>query len=154
LLHFHSNSITWIPSMTVGSTNAPRPSRREREVREQVLVVDDERAIRRFAARVLAEAGYVVHEAGDGAEALAFVSALGAAVDVVVSDIVMPRLTGVELVQALATTHPELPVILMTGYGAGALAERGIAAPCAVLAKPFAAERLLDEVRRCVKERL
>ena len=72
----------------------------------------------------------------------------------VVSDIVMPRLNRVELVQALATTHPELPVILMTGYGAGALAERGIAAPCAVLAKPFAAERLLDEVRRCVKERL
>jgi two-component system cell cycle sensor histidine kinase/response regulator CckA len=141
-------------SMTVGSTNAPRPSRRERGIREQVLVVDDERAIRRFAARVLDEAGYTVHEASDGAEALAFIAALGAGVDVVVSDIVMPRLNGVELVQALATTHPDLPVILMTGYGAGALAERGIVAPCAVLAKPFAPERLLDEVRRCVKERL
>ncbi|HEX2638735.1 MAG TPA: response regulator [Gemmatimonadales bacterium] len=140
--------------MTVGSTSAPRPSRREREIREQVLVVDDEHAIRRFAARVLLEAGYVVHEAADGAEALAFITAVGAAVDVVVSDIVMPRLNGVELVEALASTHPALPVILMTGFGAGALAERGIAAPCAVLAKPFAAERLLDEVRRCVKERL
>ncbi len=140
--------------MTVGSTNAPRPSRREREVREQVLVVDDEYAIRRFAARVLLEEGYLVHEARDGAEALGVITALGAAVDVVVSDIVMPRLNGVELVQALASTHPDLPVILMTGYGAGALAERGIAAPCAMLAKPFAADRLLDEVRRCVKERL
>lgn len=140
--------------MTVGSTNAPRPSRRERAVREQILVVDDEPAIRRFAARILLGEGYVVHEAGDGAEALAFITAVGAAVDVVVSDIVMPRLNGVELIQALATTHPTLPVILMTGYGAGALAERGIAAPCAVLAKPFAAERLVEEVRRCVKERL
>jgi DNA-binding NtrC family response regulator len=140
--------------MTVGSTNPLRPSRREREVRELILVVDDEPAIRRFAARILVREGYVVHEAGDGAEALAIITAGGVAVDVVVSDIVMPRLNGVELIQALATTHPALPIILMTGYGAGALAERGIAAPCAVLAKPFAAERLVEEVRRCVKERL
>jgi two-component system cell cycle sensor histidine kinase/response regulator CckA len=140
--------------MTVGSTNAPRPSRRERDVREQVLVVDDEHAIRRFAARVLLEAGYLVHEASDGAEALTFITAAGTAVDVVVSDIMMPRLNGVELAEALAATHPDLPVILMTGYAAGDLAERGIAAPCAVLAKPFAPERLVEEVRRCVKERL
>jgi DNA-binding NtrC family response regulator len=140
--------------MTVGSTNAPRPSRREREVLEQVLVVDDEHAIRRFAARVLVLAGYLVHEASDGAEALAFITAAGTAVDVVVSDIMMPRLNGVELAEALAATHPDLPVILMTGYGAATLAERGIAPPCAVLVKPFTPERLVEEVRRCMKERL
>jgi DNA-binding NtrC family response regulator len=139
--------------MTIGSTVPPRPSRREREVRHQVLVVDDEPAIRRFAARILLEEGYVVHEACDGTEALAFITAGLAAVDVVVSDIVMPRLNGVELIQALAVTHPDLPVILMTGYGAGELAERGIAAPCALLAKPFSPERLVEEVHRCVKER-
>jgi two-component system, cell cycle sensor histidine kinase and response regulator CckA len=140
--------------MTLGSTTPPRPTGRERQVREQVLVVDDEPAVRRFATRILLEHGYVVHEAGDGAEALAFVTARGAAVAVVVSDIVMPRLNGVELLQALAISHPGLPIILMTGYGTSALAERGIAAPCAVLGKPFLPERLVEEVRRCVKERM
>jgi DNA-binding NtrC family response regulator len=55
--------------------------------------------------------------------------------------------------QALAMSNPELPVILMSGYATGALAELGIAAPCAILAKPFPSERLLEEVRRCVRPR-
>lgn len=139
--------------MTVG-TISPRPSRREREIREQVLVVDDEPGIRQLAARILSEEGYVVHQAGDGEEALTFLAAGEASVEVVLSDIVMPRLNGVALLQALAATHPGLPVILMTGYGVNELADRGIAAPCAVLSKPFTRERLIEEVRRCVEERL
>jgi DNA-binding NtrC family response regulator len=139
--------------MTVSGTTAERPSRGEQDVRVQVLVVDDEPGIRRFAARILAEQGYLVHEACDGAEALAFIDASAAVLDAVVSDIVMPRLNGVELLQTLATAHPTLPVILMTGFGAAELASRGIATPCAVLGKPFSPERLADEVRRCLKER-
>ena len=73
--------------------------------------------------------------------------------DVVVSDIVMPRLTGVELLQTLAADNPEIPVILMSGYGTAQLAEQGIASPCGVLAKPFPPERLLEEVRRCIRPR-
>lgn len=117
-----------------------------------ILVVDDEGAVRRFAARVLERAGYCVCEARDGAEALELVEQ-GGRFDVVVSDIVMPRLNGVELMQALSTSKPELPVILMSGYATGALAELGISAPCAILAKPFPAERLLEEVRRCTSKR-
>ncbi|HET9464751.1 MAG TPA: response regulator [Gemmatimonadales bacterium] len=117
-----------------------------------ILVVDDEGAVRRFAARVLERAGYCVFEARDGAEALELVEQ-GGRFDVVVSDIVMPRLNGVELMQALSTSKPELPVILMSGYATGALAELGISAPCAILAKPFPAERLLEEVRRCTSKR-
>ena len=115
-----------------------------------VLVVDDEGAVRRFALRVLEREGFKVLEARDGLEALDLVKQ-GNSFDVVVSDIVMPRLNGVELMQALATTRPELPVILMSGYATGALAELGISAPCAILPKPFPAERLLEEVRRCTR---
>lgn len=117
-----------------------------------VLVVDDEGAVRRFAVRVLEREGYSVLEARDGAEALDLIQQ-GQVVDVVVSDIVMPRLNGVELMQALSTNEPGIPVILMSGYAPGALAELGIAAPCAILAKPFPAERLLEEVRRCTRRR-
>jgi two-component system, cell cycle sensor histidine kinase and response regulator CckA len=118
-----------------------------------VLVVDDESAVRRIAARVLEREGYGVVEARDGMEALELIEHDGTQVEVVVSDIVMPRLNGVELMQALSVSHPDLPVILMSGYATGALAELGIAAPCAILPKPFPSEQLLEEVRRCIRQR-
>jgi DNA-binding NtrC family response regulator len=118
-----------------------------------VLVVDDEAAVRRFAARVLAREGYAVVEAQDGAEALELFNGREAPADVVVSDIVMPRLNGVELMEAIFRSHPGVPVILMSGYASAALSEMGIATPCGIITKPFPAERLLDEVRRCVRGR-
>jgi two-component system cell cycle sensor histidine kinase/response regulator CckA len=116
-----------------------------------VLVVDDEAAVRRFAVRVLEAENYVVIQAIDGMEALELIRQGGTSFLVVVTDIVMPRLNGVELMQALSVSHPDLPVILMSGYATSALAELGIAAPCAILSKPFPAERLLEEVRRCIR---
>ena len=119
--------------------------------REVVLVVDDESTVRRFARRVLVEHGYDVHEAADGAQALDLVQAMYDRLDVVVSDIVMPNLNGVELLAQLAIVRPHLPVILMSGYAGPQLAERGIEAPCSILAKPFSAETLVAEVRRCIR---
>jgi CheY-like chemotaxis protein len=117
----------------------------------RILVVDDEPTVRRFASRVLVEAGYLVDEATDGAAALERVIA-GAPLAAVVSDIVMPRLNGVELMRTLATTHPDLPVILMSAYATAQLEGMGIAAPCAILPKPFSGDRLIDELRKCLAE--
>ncbi|HEU4681660.1 MAG TPA: response regulator [Gemmatimonadales bacterium] len=116
-----------------------------------VLLVDDEGAVRRFARRVLEREGYSVREARDGVEALDLLRQGGVSFDVVVTDIVMPRLNGVELMRALATSHPELPVILMSGYATAALSDLGIIAPCSILPKPFTPERLVEEVRRCIR---
>lgn len=116
-----------------------------------VLVVDDEGTVRRFAVRVLQREGYDVFEARDGAEALEIVRDRRLSIEVVVSDIVMPRLNGVELMEALSSSHPSLPVILMSGYASTALSEMGIVSPCSVIPKPFPAERLVDEVHRCIK---
>jgi DNA-binding NtrC family response regulator len=118
-------------------------------VTEMILVVDDEPSIRRFAARALLEQGFAVREAADGAQALEMVSAGG--VSVLVSDVVMPRLNGVQLMEALARSHPQLPVLLMSGYAAPELEGMGIAAPCGLLTKPFSAEQLIEEVRRCLR---
>src|SRR5947207_2671755 len=52
--------------------------------------------------------------------------------------------------EALARLHPQLPVLLMSGYAAPELEVMGIAAPCGLLTKPFSAERLVEEVRRCL----
>src|SRR4051812_17093918 len=91
-----------------------------------VLVVDDEEAVRRFAGRVLQREGYAVSEVKDGVEAVEVMQS-GTPVDVVVSDIVMPRMNGVELMQALSASHPEIPIILMSGYATAELADLGIA---------------------------
>ena len=80
-----------------------------------VLVVDDESAVRRFAVRVLQREGYEVLEAADGHEALEMIRAGQVTVDLIVSDIVMPRVNGVELMQAVAESHPDVPVVLMSG---------------------------------------
>jgi len=120
--------------------------------RPTVLVVDDEGAVRRFAIRVLEREGYGVAEARDGVEAVDLIKN-GHSFEAVVSDIVMPRMNGVELMQALSTMDAALPVILMSGYATGALTELGISAPCAILPKPFSAERLMQEVRRCTRRR-
>lgn len=115
---------------------------------ELILVVDDEPSIRRFAMRALLEEGFDVCEAGDGERALQIVDAGG--VSALVSDVVMPRLNGVQLMERLARSHPQLPVVLMSGYAAPELTAMGIAAPCALLTKPFSPERLVEEVRRCL----
>jgi CheY-like chemotaxis protein len=113
------------------------------------LVVDDEAPVRRFAVRVLRHDGFRVLEAADGAEALQLLQSRSENVDVVVSDIVMPRMNGVELMEALSVSHPQVPVVLMSGYAGNQLLELGIAAPCSIVAKPFSQERLLAEVHRC-----
>jgi two-component system cell cycle sensor histidine kinase/response regulator CckA len=117
---------------------------------ESILIVDDEPAVRRFASRVLREAGYGVDEAADGADALALIRSGSIDPDAVVSDIVMPRMNGVELLERLSLERPALPVILMSGYATDQLTRRGIVSPCGVLSKPFPPDRLLAEVRRCI----
>jgi CheY-like chemotaxis protein len=115
-----------------------------------VLVVDDEPSVRRFACRVLREAGYGVREAADGLDALSLIRGGVVDVDAVVSDIVMPRMNGVELLQSLSLERPRLPVILMSGYDMNQLTRLGIVGPCGVLSKPFPPDLLLAEVRRCI----
>jgi CheY-like chemotaxis protein len=114
------------------------------------LVVEDETAVRRFAVRVLQQDGFRVLEAVDGADALELLQRGCEELNVVVSDIVMPRMNGVELMEALSVSHPSVPVVLMSGYASNELLELGIAAPCSIVAKPFSQERLLAEVHRCV----
>ncbi len=119
----------------------------------QTLVVDDEPGIRTVIRRLLARQGYVVHEAYDGLHALEVVRADPDVLDLVVSDLRMPRLNGVELVQLLAVETPELPFVLISGYAVRELEEFGIVAPCGMLEKPLVEDVFLAEVHRCLRPR-
>ncbi len=116
----------------------------------QILVVDDEQLVRQIASRILTEEGHRVLEAADGRQAYDLIQREFSSLDLVVTDVIMPHLTGVELLERMSTLCPGLPVVLMSGYGAAQLAERGIAAPCGVIPKPFAPQALIEEVRRCL----
>src|SRR5262249_55369896 len=82
----------------------------------RILIVDDDAAVRQICMRVLRSAGYDTHEASDGAAALDFVRESPEKPHLVLSDIVMPRMNGVQLLEAFSVLHPRLPVPLMTGY--------------------------------------
>lgn len=81
----------------------------------RLLVVDDDLEVRTFLSRHLRRLGYHVEEAADGEEAVARVSQ--AVPDVVITDMVMPRLDGLGLLRALRRTEPDLPIIVLTAHG-------------------------------------
>jgi two-component system, cell cycle sensor histidine kinase and response regulator CckA len=113
-----------------------------------VLVADDEPALRAAAARVLRGAGYQVLEAGHGAEALAVADAAGARIDVLVTDVVMPGLGGVELAERVAERDPGVRIVYMSGYPQSHLAAAGgLAGGHAFVDKPFGVDTLLAAVQ-------
>ncbi len=115
-----------------------------------IVVADDEPMLRSLVSRMLADHGYTTLEAPDGAAALDILTVPDRKVALVLSDIVMPRLDGISLLERLSRSHPGLPVVLMSGYSDAELAVRTFAAPCGILRKPFSAAMLIAEVRRCL----
>jgi PAS domain S-box-containing protein len=115
---------------------------------ERILLVEDEDAFREMARRILAESGYNVLVARNGSEAVMRFEQSPEAVDLVVSDVVMPGMSGLEVIERLRGRRPNLPVLLMSGYAEPALALGGRTAPgVPVLDKPFTADELLRAVR-------
>jgi two-component system cell cycle sensor histidine kinase/response regulator CckA len=109
-----------------------------------VLVVDDEPAMRALTRRMLEGEGYRVYEAADGMEAFEAL-AEGWGVDVMVTDIPMPRMDGRELASRLTTHCPRIPIVFMSGYD---VYLGPVDLPGPVLAKPFRSDQLTALVRQ------
>jgi signal transduction histidine kinase/CheY-like chemotaxis protein len=115
---------------------------------ETILVVDDDEAVRSSTRRALERIGYTVVPATDGADALRLFTERDGAIDLVVTDVVMPGLGGRELVSRLKIMSPRVPVLFVSGYTEEGVRKQGVLEPgAAYLEKPFTPERLLQKVR-------
>jgi hypothetical protein len=115
---------------------------------QTILVVDDEEAVRRMTARILSRHGYLVVEASGGEEALAAYRGLPAPPDLVLTDVAMPQMSGIDLARRLRGEHETPPpVLLMSGYSGDAAAIRdALGASAGFVQKPFEAAALLHRV--------
>jgi CheY-like chemotaxis protein len=119
----------------------PGPVRPEQ--RGVVLLVDDEDAIRWIGRRFLEADGLAVLEAVDGLEALRIIGSLTGRLDLVITDLNMPRVTGWELAEVISVFRPGLPVLGVTGFLSAVSHDRRLP----ILPKPFTAGSLLQAVR-------
>jgi nitrogen-specific signal transduction histidine kinase/ActR/RegA family two-component response regulator len=124
------------------------------ERRATVLVVEDEELVRTAARRILELSGYRVLEAAHGHAALELCEQRPElAIELVVTDIVMPEMNGQELARRLAVSRPNIKVIYVSGYADDALPHHGsLAPPTAYLQKPFTPDTLLTKVREVLGE--
>jgi PAS domain S-box-containing protein len=113
-----------------------------------ILLVEDEALVRRAAARILKRKGFDVIEAQNGEAALALCEERKEPIDLLITDIVLPKMDGPELARRAAKSHPEMRVIFTSGYAEGALIGEGIGEEGGTfLPKPFTPETLLQKIK-------
>jgi CheY-like chemotaxis protein len=140
-------------------TAAPAPAARPQAIpirstgTETILVAEDEEALRRVVIRALSAAGYTVLSAANGDEALAICAQYAGGIHLLLTDVVMPRMSGRVLAQVLAKTRPDMKVVYMSGYTDNAIVHHGVLDPgTSFLGKPFTAEVLTRKIREVLDE--
>lgn len=129
---------------TLQAENTPE----ELRGRETILLVEDERTLRSQLGESLRDLGYIVLEARNGYDALMVLEQHGAPIHLVLSDVVMPEMSGSALVEQLRSWYPNLRVLFITGYSEEAVAGYGvIASNTALLMKPFVIPELASRIR-------
>jgi CheY-like chemotaxis protein len=109
-----------------------------------ILLVDDDHAFRSAVSKILQKEGFKVIEAGNGIEAYNIVSAVGANIDLLLTDLAMPRMDGLELAQLVADLYPDMPVMFMTD---GVLTAQRLRSGYVVLHKPIRWRILAEAIR-------
>lgn len=120
---------------------------------ETVMVAEDEPSVRRVMVRALRSHGYVVHEAGNGVEALLKLQSTELHINLLITDVVMPQMGGRELARRVLELYPDLPVLYTSGYTENAIVHNGaLDIGLALLQKPFLPAALVRRVRAILDE--
>ena len=133
--------------LTVASAEPPRGT-------ETILLAEDTESLREVIQETLQDLGYLVLPAADGQEALAVAEAFAGPIDLLLTDVVMPKVGGADLSAALSKSRPGLRVVFMSGYTDGALSHHGVLGQgIRLIEKPFTSERLASEVRGALDDK-
>jgi two-component system, cell cycle sensor histidine kinase and response regulator CckA len=115
---------------------------------ERVLIVDDEPGVRKLLARILRSRGYDVFESEDGPSALALLNSSNRQMDLVVTDLVMPKMSGTRLAEEIQTRWPAVKLLFVSGFPRGDVRQAGSrVARVPVLHKPFTSQQIEKTVR-------
>ena len=115
---------------------------------ETILLVEDEDSLRALAIETLENAGYKVLTAEDGEQAVTTALNYNETINLLLADVVMPKLSGKKLTKAIKKIHPEILVLYMSGYTDDAIVHRGVLDPnTEFLPKPFKPTTLLKKIR-------
>jgi DNA-binding response OmpR family regulator len=121
---------------------------------EAVLLVEDDDALRTIASKTLQDRGYSVLEADCGAEALRLAGEYDGPIDIVLTDIILPEMSGRRLAESLRTLHPGARLLFMSGFTAHEVVRQGlIESGAPFIEKPFAPEKLASRVREVLDTR-
>ena len=130
-----------------------RPPPRRPQASETILLVEDETVVRQLVAEILETTGYTVLQAGDGPSALELLRRHAEPVDLLVTDVVMPGMSGPEVAKAVTAMRPGMQVLYTSGYTDSAIGHHGVLEPgIAFLQKPFSADDLTTKVRGLLDE--
>lgn len=141
----------YLPPVKAGLTSSKPKAEKflDSTAGETVLLVEDEELVRQPAAMMLERHGYQVLVAAGPNEALELLDRFGGPVDVLLTDVIMPGMTGKELSEKVTASRPETRVIFMSGYSQDVIVHQGSVAPGVVLVeKPFTTELLLGKLRK------
>jgi CheY-like chemotaxis protein len=139
--------------MSEKSASTAAPNLKGSQPGRVVLVVDDEQGLRDLVCRTLRTEGYRTLEATHGGEALEMVESGRDAIDLVITDVVMPGMDGRELGRRLARSRPTLPILYMSAYDVNDIFQRGsprVSAP--FLQKPFPRDGLINSVEQLLRQ--
>ena len=136
------------PEKTQRPTNA-----RNTTGNETILVAEDELAVRSLIKQTLEDKGYKVIEAANGDEALQLSEEFTERIDCVVTDVVMPKMSGFKLSQEIQKSRPGIKVLYVSGYAYTGRHEGASVSPDTFLAKPFSPEMLALKVHRILNDR-
>lgn len=117
---------------------------------ETVLLVEDEEVVRNLSRRILQSAGYTVLVARHGPEAILLAGQHEGPIHLLATDLVMPRMSGLELASQLAQTRPDTRILLMSGYPNEAVISHGVPPAARLLQKPFNGGALARAVRQAL----
>jgi len=146
----------YFPLAERGESARPQPmtpARRAVGGMETILLVEDDEGVRRLATRILRANGYTVMEAASGGEALQLHERHRGNIELLLTDVVMPAMSGRELIERLKPLRPGMKVLFMSGYADDTVGLHGVAeSGAALVGKPFTPRVLLDKVREVLGE--